>query len=468
MERLSPLDAAFLDAEDADRHASLAIASVAVIEGPAPDQGELVRTIGARIAAIPRARQKVRRVPWDLAPPVWVDDPGFDPAYHFRRTALPTPGDDAALSRLVGRIMSQRLDRDRPLWESWVIEGLAAGRWAVLTKVHHCMADGVSGARLYGAIFSDSLESVVDYELAPEPSATRLLLGALADLTRNPGEQLGLVLGALRSPARLARGAAGLARGLADLAGVVRPAAPSSLSGPIGQQRRYGLARASLPDVIRVGHAFGVTVNDVVLTAISGAFRKLLLHRGERPAADTVRTLVPVSIRAAGDDTLDNRISLLLPFLPVDLDDPVETLSVVHTRLAEAKAAGEAEAGASITALAAHEPFGAVSLALRLAFRLPQRTIVTVTTNVPGPQEPLSVLGRRVIELLPYVPIAIRMRIGVAVLSYCDRLDFGITADYDGAPDVDLLAAAIQDSVADLVAAAAARPLTGTADNAVG
>lgn len=463
MERLSPLDAAFLDAEDADRHASLAIASVAVIEGPAPDQDDLVRTIGPRIRAIPRARQKVRRVPWDLAPPMWTDDPAFDPAYHFRRTALPAPGDDAALARLVGRIMSQRLDRDRPLWESWVIEGLAGGRWAMLTKVHHCMADGVSGARLFAAIFGDHVEPPVDYEVEPAPGTAGLLLGALTDLVRNPGEQLRLLLDAVRAPGRLVRGAPGLARGLADL---LRPAAPSSLSGPIGQQRRYGLARVSLPEVVGVGRAFGVTVNDVVLAAVSGAFRKLLLHRGERPAADTVRTLVPVSVRADGDDTLDNRVSLLLPFLPVDIEDPVEALAEVHTRLAEAKAAGEAEAGASITALAAHEPFGAVSLAIRLGFRLPQRSIITVTTNVPGPREPLFVLGRKVIELLPYVPIAIRMRIGVAVLSYCDKLDFGITADYDGAPEVGLLAAAIQDSTADLVAAAAAR-LAATADGVV-
>jgi len=465
MEQLSPLDAMFLDAEDTDRHASLAIASIAVLDGPAPSQEEYVSTIGPRIRAIPRARQKVRRVPWDLGLPVWVDDPRFDLGYHIKRTSLPSPGDEAALHRLVGRIMSQRLDRDRPLWESWVIEGLAGDRWAVLTKLHHSMADGVSGAQMYSMIFSGSPEPdvVVPYpapepEVEPEPSMAGLLLDGLAGLVRSPLEQVGLLIGAARSPQRLAQRLADTAKGLAALADGLQPATPSSLSGPIGQQRRYGIARASLPGVIAVGKAHGATVNDVALTAISGAFRKLLLHRGEQPDDHAVRTLVPVSVRADGDQgVLDNRVSLVLPFLPVDIADPVEALATVHSRLAEAKASKEAEAGQSITALAGHEPFGPVSWIIRFLTRLPQHSIVTVTTNVPGPREPLFVLGRKVVELLPYVPIAIRMRIGVAVLTYCDQVVFGITGDYDSFPEVELLATAIEQGIADLVVASRPR-----------
>lgn len=460
MERLSPLDAAFLDAEDADPHANLAIASVAVIEGPAPSQDEFVSGIGAVLGSIPRTRQKVRRVPWDLGLPVWVDDPRFDVGYHLRRTALPAPGDDAALSALVSRIMSQRLDRDRPLWETWVIEGLAGDRWAVLTKVHHCLADGVSGARLYSAIFTAPPESPAappHQTPTPEqgPETSGLLLAAVGDLARYPMQQLSLIADAVRSPRRLASRIATTATGLAGLAGVLRPATPSSLVGPIGRQRRYRVARASLPAMVEVAKSFGVTINDVALTAISGALRKLLLHRGEQPDAHTVRTLVPVSVRAPGDaDILDNRISLLLPFLPVDIAEPVEALTAVHTRLREAKASKEAEAGASLTALAGHEPFAPISLAIRLATRLPQRNIVTVTTNVPGPREPLFVLGRKMVELLPYVPIAIRLRIGVAILTYCDHVVFGITTDYDSAPEVELLVEAVEQGIDDLVAAA--------------
>ncbi|GAB1516938.1 WS/DGAT/MGAT family O-acyltransferase [Actinophytocola sp. KF-1] len=443
MERLSPLDAAFLDLEDSDRHASLAIASVAVLSGPVPGQDEYVAAIGPRFAAIRRARQRVLRVPFDLGAPVWADDQDFDIGYHFRRTAVPAPGDDEALHRLVARIMSQRLDRDRPLWECWVIEGLAGDRWAVLTKLHHCMADGVSGTRLYHAIFADTPAPVpTATERAPGPVG--LALDAVGDLARKAAGQVGSVLDTVRAPARLIRG-------VAELATAIRPTTPSSLSGPIGAARRYHVARAPLPAIARVARTHGTTVNDVVLTAISAGLRTLLLSRGERPDARAVRTLVPVSVRAAGDgDELDNRISLLLPFLPVDIADPVEALAEVHRRLAREKATGEAEAGRAITALAAREPFGPVSLAIRLAARLPQRAVVTVTTNVPGPRAPLRVLGRDVLELLPYVPIAVRLRLGVAVMTYRDEAVFGVTADFATMPDAAILTGAIERTLAEL------------------
>ncbi len=444
MERLSPLDAAFLDLEDGDQHASLAIASVAVLSGPAPGQEEYVAAIGPRFAAIRRARQRVLRVPFDLGAPVWADDPDFDVGYHFRRTAVPAPGDDEALHRLVARIMAQRLDRDRPLWECWVIEGLADDRWAVLTKLHHCMADGVSGTRLYHAIFADTPAAAPTTAMAPVPGPVSLVLDAVGDLTRKAAGQVGLLLSTVRAPMRLIRGAAGLAA-------AIRPTTPSSLSGPIGTARRYHVARVPLPAIVRVAKAYGTTVNDVVLTAISAGLRTILLSRGERPDPHTVRTLVPVSVRATGDlDELDNRISLLLPYLPVDIADPVDALAEVHRRLAREKATGEAEAGRAITDLAAREPFAPISLAIRFAARLPQRSIVTVTTNVPGPRAPLHVLGRKVLELLPYVPIAVRLRLGVAVMTYCDEAVFGVTADFAAMPDARLVTDAIEHTVAEL------------------
>lgn len=453
VERLTPLDAAFLELEDSDRHASLAIASVAVMDGPAPGQSEYVARIGPRFAAIPRARQKVLRVPFELAAPVWADDPAFDLAYHFRRTAVPAPGDDAALHRLVARIMAQRLDRDRPLWECWVIEGLSEGRWAVLTKLHHCMADGISGTALYGAIFADGPAPPPPPAAGGLPGPVRLVADALGELVRDPVEQAGMLLDALRSPARLAGRARAFVTGVAALAGVVRPATTSSLSGPIGTPRRYHVARVPLTDLVRVARTYGTTVNDVVLTMISSGLRALLLSRGEHPDARAVRTLVPVSVRDGAGD-LDNRISLLLPFLPVDVADPVEALAEVHRRMTREKATGEAEAGRSITALAVHEPFAPISLGIRFAARLPQHSIVTVTTNVPGPRTPMRVLGRKVRALLPYVPIAVRLRVGIAVLTYCDDAVFGVTADFDTVPDAELLGPAIEHALARLIAAA--------------
>ena len=451
MERLSPLDAAFLDLEDSDRHASLAIASVAVLSGPAPGQEEYVAAIGPRFAAIRRARQRVLRVPFDLGAPVWADDPDFDVGYHFRRTAVPAPGDDEALHRLVARIMGQRLDRDRPLWECWVIEGLAGDRWAVLTKLHHCMADGVSGTRLYHAIFADAPAPAAAAPVDPAPGPVGLVLDALGDLTRKAVSQVGLLLATVRSPVRMIRGAAGVVGGVTELAAAIRPTTPSSLSGPIGTARRYHVARVPLPAIVRVAKAYGTTVNDVVLTAISAGLRAILLSRGERPDPRTVRTLVPVSVRANDEHgELDNRVSLLLPYLPVDIADPVDALAEVHRRLAREKATGEAEAGRAITALAAREPFAPVSLAVRFAARLPQRSIVTVTTNVPGPRAPLHVLGRKVLELLPYVPIAVRLRLGVAAMTYCDEAVFGVTADFATMPDARLLTDTIERALAQL------------------
>ena len=453
MEHLTPLDALFLDAEDVDRHASLAIASVAVVEGPPPSHAEFVAAVRGRLPRVPRYRQKVRRLPLDLGNPVWVDDRRFDLAYHVRRTALPAPGDEAALCRLIARIMSQRLDRDRPLWECWVIEGLADGRWAVLSKVHHCMADGISGNELYRIVFDESPEPgcpVADiWHPEPEPSTIQLTLGALA---RNPVDQLSLLWQGVRSPSLLAKRFTVTVRGLAELAGVLVPVAKSSLVGSIGQQRRYGLARASLASVVEVAKANRVTVNDVLLAAVTGAFRSLLLRRGEPPTADAVRTLVPVSVRAAGDEGIvDNRISLMLPLLPVEIDDAVDRLREVHTRLAALKASNEAEAGEAMTTLARHEPFAPISAAIRMVARLPHRNLVTVTTNVPGPRRPLYALGRRIIEMFPYVPIAVRLRTGISALTYDGQMCFGVTSDYDTGPEADRLARDIADGIAELL-----------------
>jgi diacylglycerol O-acyltransferase len=460
MEHMSPLDAAFLQLEDEDTHASLAIASVAVLEGPPPSQAEILDSLRGRLPLVPRYRQKARELPLDLGRPVWVDDPSFDLTYHVRRTALPVPGDDAALCRLVSRVMSVRLDRDRPLWEAWVIEGLADGRWAFLSKVHHCMADGISGNELYRLMFDESPEpraGVPDtWRPGPEPSSLQLVAGALAGLVRNPVDQLRAAANGLRRPADAARRLAATVRGLVGLAGVLVPVSRSSLAGPIGQQRQYGIARACLPDVIRVAKTFDVTVNDVVLAAVSGALRTVLIEDGVEPGANTIRTLVPVSVRPHAEEAnMGNRVSLMLPLLPVEYPDPVQRLREVRRRLRQAKASKEAEAGEMATTIAALEPFPPVSLMVRVASHLPHRNIVTVTTNVPASRRPLYILGRRIVEILPYVPIAVRLRTGIAVLTYEDRMSFGITSDLGHGPDARTLARAVGTEIEALVAAAA-------------
>jgi len=462
MDRMTALDAAFLQAEDEEPGVSLAIASIAVFEGPAPTTAEFGAALAGRLPLIPRYRQKAREVPWDVGPPVWVDDPGFDLGYHLRRTALPEPGGDRELAALMGRVMSARLDRNRPLWEYWLVEGLSGQRWALISKVHHCMVDGVSGTDLYRIVLDESPEPRApvadDWTPRPEPSDLRLAATAAIDLARLPLASVRALAGAVRSPATVAHQARGAVRGLGALATALRPAARSSLSGPLSAERRFAVARTSVADVAAVRHALGGTFNDVVLAAVTTGFRRLLMSRGELPTQHAVRTLVPVSVRPPGAENVrGNQVSLLLAELPVQLADPEERLVAVRSELTRLKAEHEAQAGAAVLDLAAYEPFAAAAVPVRLAAHLPQRSVVTVTTNVPGPREPLFALGRRLVEIVPYVPIASTLRFGVAIFSYCGQVTVGITGDYDGAADVWTLAEGIEGGMAELVATAGAR-----------
>ncbi|RYP84108.1 wax ester/triacylglycerol synthase family O-acyltransferase [Nocardioides guangzhouensis] len=468
MDRLTPLAAAFLDAEDVDPAASLAIGSFTVFEGPTPDFEEFVRSIEGRLPLIPRYRQKVRNVPFDLAAPAWVDDPDFDVRWHVRNTALPAPGGPEEVGRLMSRVMSRRMDRSRPLWEYWFVEGLPDGQWGIISKLHHCLADGVSGSDLFHLVLdtSPTPRAPVPDTWAPAPPGSTLAFtgAAVRDLLLSPVYGAGLLLKALGAPRRLARSAGAAATGLLVLSGAVRPVHESSLTGPADGSRRYAWTELSLDDVREVRKAFGVTVNDVALAAVTGGFRRLLLSRGERPDAHAVRTLVPVSTREPGTESVtDNQVSLMLPFLPVDEPDPEQRLRQVRRRILELRYGHEPEAGETITTAARIGPFGPVSWAIRTGFRLPQRQVATVTTNVPGPQETLYGLGREVTGMLPYVPIADRVRIGIAMFSYRGTLTFGVTGDYATAPDIDVLADGIAASAAELVDLARRRTAEGRA-----
>jgi diacylglycerol O-acyltransferase len=459
MDRLNPLDAVFVDAEDANPHTSMAIASIAIFEGPVPSHEEFLAHMAGRLARVPRYRQKLRTVPFRLGRPVWVDDPDFDLRYHVRRTALPAPGADQQLADLMARVMSQRLDRDHPLWEYWVAEGLADGHWALISKVHHCFVDGVSGTDLYRVIFDFSPEGsppAVDERVArAEPSPVELAVRAARDAVVLPVREALALRGAVADPHGAIRQAAGLARAFAKLTPALRPATGSSLSGHIGRQRRYTWARTSLDEVKTIKRALGGTVNDVVLAAISGGYRALLLARGEQPGPHMVRSLVPVSVRAPGEEDLyDNRVSALLADLPVHIADPVERLAAVRAELLALKMSNEAMLGVALTSLGRYTPFPFASWLVRLGFELPQRDIVTVTTNVPGPRQPLYGMGRRIVEIIPYVPIATTMRTGVSIFTYCDHVTFGITGDFAASPDLDVLARGIEDSLAEMLKAA--------------
>ena len=456
MDKLNPLDAQFVDAEDEDRHTSMAIASIAVFEGPAPTYDEFLDYLRGRLPMVPRYRKKLRKVPFRLGPPVWVDDPSFDIRFHVRETALPPPGGDQQLKKLMARVMGQRLDRDYPLWEYWLVKGIAGHRWALLSKVHHCMVDGVSGTDLYHVIFDYSpnppTPAVQDYVLGEQPSSLSLAAQATLDMVMMPVREAAALGGALANPGAVVQQVSDTARALMRMAGSLLPATGSSLSGPIGQQRRYTWARASLDDIKTIKGKLGGTVNDVVLAAISGGFRELLLSRGETPEQFMIPSLVPVSVRAPGEENIhDNRLSAIVAYLPVHIADPVERLTAIRAELSALKASKESMIMESLVSLGRFTPYPLASAGVQLLYALPQHEIVTVTTNVPGPRQPLYGMGRRLVEIVPYVPIATTLRTGISVFTYCEAVTFGITGDYASNPDIEVLAHGIEDSVAQLL-----------------
>jgi diacylglycerol O-acyltransferase len=474
MDRMSPLDASFLHLEDTDRTVGMHIGSTAVFAGPPPDQDTFARTVESRLPLVPRYRQRVETVPLGIGRPVWVDDADFSLDYHLRRTALPAPGGEAELQRLVARLMSQRLDRTKPLWEMWIVEGLADGQWAMVSKVHHCMVDGISGVELL-AVMMDLTEDPPPLpsppaadagdEWTPEtaPSRTDLAFRTVGELATSHYEQVRVLGAMVRRPRRLLEPAGEVVAGLRSLAGLARPAA-SAITGPIGPHRLVSWAETDLAAIKQVRAGLGGTVNDVVLTAITGGFRALLLGRGEDTTDQVVKTLVPVSVRttrddgaAAHDGTFDNKVSAMFAELPVSLDDPVEVLGVIRRQLGDLKESKQAVAGEALTSLSGFAPPVLLGLGMRVAARVVARTgnIHTVTTNVPGPQLPLYSHGRLLLRAYPYVPIAAPLRIGVAIFSYNGTVTFGITGDRDVSSDIASLAAGITRTIDRLLRAAA-------------
>jgi WS/DGAT/MGAT family acyltransferase len=459
MEQLTALDATFLEVEDSDPHVSLAVGGVSIMEGPAPSFDEFVSAFAGRVPTIPRCRQVLRTHPLDLGAPEWVDDPHFDITRHLHRLALPHPGGDAELFQTIATVMERRLDRERPLWECYVIEGLSDDRWAVLTKIHHCIADGIATTQML-ARFSDDRDDrggantfATDIRAAKEPAGHG---PSLPRLSLNP---LSWVSGIGRSALAAAATAEYVAVGAAELtASLFSPGPESSLNGPVTTMRRFSVARVRLADLQQVSQAFDVTLNDVALAAITDSYRKMLLDRGEQPGRNSLRTLVPVSVRPTNHfDMTDNQVSAMLPLLPVDEADPVEQLRLVHNRLTRAKASGQREGGSALVSAAKNVPFAFSAWAIRLLARLPQRSVVALATNVPGPRKQQKLMGRQVLEILPIPPIALQLRTGIAMLSYAGSFIFGITADYDTAPDIEALAAGIENGVAQLVKASRTR-----------
>ncbi|MGB3473721.1 MAG: wax ester/triacylglycerol synthase family O-acyltransferase [Mycobacterium sp.] len=432
-EHLTPLDAGFLGVEDSDHNVSMATGTLAVLNGPIPDHAALQTTLAERLRGCPRFGQRLVRHALDLSAPEWVDDPHFDLAHHIGRVAVPSPGGDTELHAVVADVMSWRLDRGRPLWEIWVISGLSGDRWALLMKVHHCIADGTTAAHMLTGLSDNGLAHLAAHAAAPAHNAAcpphdRPLL----DL--NPAHWVHNL------------------RGVVELAaGLLQPAA-SSLNGPLTSRRRYSAARVALDDVQQVCRVFDVTADDVVLAALTESYRDFMIRRGQVPQSDSLRTLVPVSaLSAHAPASPASRVSVLLPRLPIEESNPVKRLLDVRSRLARAKAGGQRHAGPAVMSAAGLLPVAWSAWAARLLGQLHQRGVVALATNVPGPAEPLQIMGCDVVAVLPVPPIALQLRTGVAVLSYAGELFIGVLADFEFAA-VDELARGLEAAVARLVA----------------
>ncbi|MFL5273899.1 MAG: WS/DGAT/MGAT family O-acyltransferase [Anaeromyxobacteraceae bacterium] len=457
-ERLGNLDAMFLDLEDRTSH--MHVGAVMVYEGRAPSYAELLASIAARLDRVPRYRQRLAFVPFGTGRPVWVDAADLDLEYHVRHTALPPPGGEEPLRKLAGRLFAQRLDRGKPLWELWLIEGLGEGRFAVLSKTHHCMVDGLSGVDLATVLHDATPErsappAAPPWMPRPAPGGPALLAAAVRDQLTHPLE---LTRDALRpeTPGRkMLRELVGGVKPLLHIS-QLGPAPESSLNQPIGPHRRWETLSLDLAAVKRVRAALGGKVNDVILAAVAGALRTLLQARGETPAGD-LRAFVPVSVRRPEDrGTYGNQVAAVFCPLPVGEPDPVARLRRVSAAMDDVKERRQAVGALALTHLREFAPPTLAAQAARLAGST--RWFNVVVTNVPGPQEPMYLLGRRLLACYPVVPLARFQTIGIALLSYCGAIDVGLLGDADRARDLPLLARALRDAVDELAACAAAAP----------
>lgn len=465
-DRLSGLDTSFLRLENDRAH--MHVASLTIFDGPPPAFSDLCDHIESRLDLVPRYRQRIAEVPAQLGRPVWVDDPHFNLRYHLRHTALPHPGGDAELRRLAGRVFALRLDRDRPLWEIWMVEGLRDGRWAMLSKTHHALVDGVSGIDITTIVYdldpepARPLTPAGRWEPQPMPTSAQLLARAVTDRLVQPRAIVDELVAFSHGPRRMLGGLLRQARDMGGFALVgLHPVPRTPLNVAIGPHRRYAWVDADLAEFKQIKNHAGGTVNDVVLAAVAGAIGRFLRRRGFETEDVVLRAMVPVSVRAEDEHgALGNKVAAMWAPLPIGLQDPAAQLRAITEAMRHLKDSGQAVGAQRLTELLGFAPPTILSQAMRLAPH--QRYCNLVVTNVPGPQVPLYVLGRRLRALYPVVPVFDRLALNVAVLSYDGRLGFGLLGDYDAVPDLELLADDLRDAIAALVAvtepAAARRP----------
>ncbi|HWH43267.1 MAG TPA: wax ester/triacylglycerol synthase family O-acyltransferase [Thermoleophilaceae bacterium] len=460
-DRLTGLDASFLHLEDKAAH--MHVASVMLFDGEAPAYDDFVEGLESRLHLVPRYRQRLAFVPWGQGRPRWVDDPSFNLRYHVRHTALPEPGGEDQLRALAGRVFAQQLDRDKPLWEIWLVEGVEGNRFALLAKTHHALVDGVSGVDIVTVLFDTKPEPDAPPATAerwlprPLPSSAQLLAEALVERATAPGEVVRSARALLRAPRQIARSAVDSLVAVGALARVgLAPAPDTPYNRPIGPHRRFTWVRASLDDVKAIKASLGGTVNDVMLATVAGALRRHMLRRGVKLEDTVLRAMVPVSVRSEGErGALGNRVAAMMAPLPVGVPGADERFAAVAEAMTGLKESGQAVGAQVLTQLSGFAPPTVMSQAARLSSR--QRFFNLVVTNVPGPQFPLYLMGHELREAFPMVPLAQNQGLGIAIMSYNGRINFGLVGDFDVVPDLDELAHDVRDELSALADVAGVR-----------
>src|SRR5215217_3719826 len=445
--------------DDASSH--MHVAGVMIFEGSPPPYEQLLAAIERRLGLVPRYRQRLAFVPFGQGRPRWVDDPHLNLRYHVRATALPAPGSEDQLKELAGRVFAQQLDRDKPLWEIWLVEGLEGDRFAMLSKTHHALVDGISGVDIMSVLFDTTAEPSTPTDTGdrwlprPLPSSAQLLAEALMERATIPGELARSVRAVLRGPRRVAEGLRDAAVGVGAMAWAgLNPAPPSPYNKSIGPHRRFTWVRVNLADVKAIKNELGGTVNDVVLATIAGALGKHMRRRGQSTDGVELKAMVPVSVRADVErGALGNRVAAMMAAMPVWCHDPVARLDIVREELKGLKSGGQAVGAQVLTQLSGFAPATVMDQASRVMAR--QRFFNLVVTNVPGPQIPLYLAGKRMIDTFPMVPLAKNQALGVALLSYAGRISFGLVGDYDLMWDLDDFTEDVRESLAELAAEAA-------------
>lgn len=459
LDRLSSTDASFLTNEKADSH--MHVGGILVFEGPPPRYVDLVEHVRGRLDLVPRFRQRLAVPPLEAGRPLWIDDANFNLTYHVRHTALPEPGGEEQLKRLAARVFSQRLDRSKPLWDMWLVEGLERDRFALLTKTHHAMVDGISGVDIGTVLFD--VEPVPQpapaengWQPEPAPGTAALLARAARDAAATPLRLAERAMEAARRPEAAARRVAAALEGVSEVVGAFADPAPDvPLNRPIGPHRRFAWARSELATFKRIKDTFGGTVNDVVLAVVTGALREWLQGRGVRTEGLELRALVPVSIRSEDErGNLGNRLAAMRGPLPVYVEDPVRRLRVVSEQMEGLKRSKQALGAEAIARFNDFAPPTLLAQAARINFST--RLFNLIVTNVPGPQMPLYVLGRELQEVFPVAFLPRDHALAVAVMSYNGRVDFGLLGDYDAMEDIEEIAAGIARALAELEEAASA------------